>query len=151
MALKVGLDLVEVAPNQTPPVCRIMDYGRFKYIQGKKKKESQKASRAASRAKEVRLSPVTSENDLESKIRTVRKLLYQGAKVRVLVRFRGRQRAHPEIAMQVLRKVAEGLSDDAKMERPPQMEGRAISIVLSPLPGLKSRIKKPNTEAEITV
>jgi len=132
MAEGEGLDLVEVGPNQSPPVCRILDYGRFKYIQGKKQREARKVSRSASKQKEVRLSPVMSDNDIETKIRMTKNLLSEGAKVRVFVRFRGRQRAHPEIAMKVLRKVAEGVATVAKLEKPPGMEGRVLSIVLAP-------------------
>jgi translation initiation factor IF-3 len=132
MAEGGGLDLVEVGPNQSPPVCRILDYGRFKYIQGKKQREARKVSRSASKQKEVRLSPVMSDNDIETKIRMTKNLLSEGAKVRVFVRFRGRQRAHPEIAMKVLRKVAEGVATVAKLEKPPGMEGRVLSILLAP-------------------
>ena len=132
MAEDEGLDLVEVGPNQSPPVCRILDYGRFKYIQGKKQREARKVSRSASKQKEVRLSPVMSDNDIETKIKMTKNLLSEGAKVRVFVRFRGRQRAHPEIAMKVLRKVAEGVAAVAKLEKPPGMEGRVLSILLAP-------------------
>lgn len=132
MAEEEGLDLVEVGPNQSPPVCRILDYGRFKYIQGKKQREARKVSRSASKQKEVRLSPVMSDNDIGTKIRMTKNLLSEGAKVRVFVRFRGRQRAHPEIAMKVLRKVAEGVATVAKLEKPPGMEGRVLSILLAP-------------------
>jgi translation initiation factor IF-3 len=132
MAEEQGLDLVEVGPNQSPPVCRILDYGRFKYIQGKKQREARKVSRSASKQKEVRLSPVMSDNDIETKIKMTKNLLSEGAKVRVFVRFRGRQRAHPEIAMKVLRKVAEGVATVAKLEKPPGMEGRVLSILLAP-------------------
>ena len=132
MAEGEGLDLVEVGPNQSPPVCRVLDYGRFKYIQGKKQREARKVSRSASKQKEVRLSPVMSDNDIETKIKVTKNLLSEGAKVRVFVRFRGRQRAHPEIAMKVLRKVAEGVATVAKLEKPPGMEGRVLSILLAP-------------------
>ena len=132
MAEEEGLDLVEVGPNQSPPVCRILDYGRFKYIQGKKQREARKVSRSASKQKEVRLSPVMSDNDIGTKINMTKNLLSEGAKVRVFVRFRGRQRAHPEIAMKVLRKVAEGVATVAKLEKPPGMEGRVLSILLAP-------------------
>ncbi|MGA0274716.1 MAG: translation initiation factor IF-3 [Dehalococcoidia bacterium] len=132
MAQDEGLDLVEVGPNQNPPVCRLLDYGKFKFIQNKKQREARKVSRNASKQKEVRLSPVMSENDIETKIRMTKSLLAEGAKVRVFVRFRGRQRAHPEIAMKVLRKVAEGAASVAKLEKPPGMEGRVLSILLAP-------------------
>jgi translation initiation factor IF-3 len=132
MAEELSLDLVEVGPNQNPPVCRLLDYGRFRYMQSKKEKEARKASRTASQQREVRMSPVISENDIQSKIRVVKGLLEEGAKVRVAVTFRGRQQSHPEIAMRVLRKVAEGVKDQAKLERAPTMEGRALSIMLAP-------------------
>ena len=151
LAASSGLDLVEVGPNQNPPVCRVMDYGRFKYIQGKKDKESLKASRAAIKVKEVRLSPVVSENDLNSKMNIAKGLLFQGAKVRVLVRFRGRQNAHPEIAMNVLRKFAEGLSEYSKLERPPTKIGRSINIVLNPIPGIKNKSSNENIETGVSV
>ena len=139
MAEDEGLDLVEVGPNQTPPVCRLLDYGRFKFIQGKKQREARKVSRSASKQKEVRLSPVMSDNDIETKIKMTKNLLSEGAKVRVFVRFRGRQRAHPEIAMKVLRKVAEGVATVAKLEKPPGMEGRVLSILLAPSATSKER------------
>ena len=145
MAEDEGLDLVEVGPNQRPPVCRLLDYGRFKYIQGKKQRESRKISRSASKQKEVRLSPVMSDNDIETKIKMTKNLLGEGAKVRVFVRFRGRQRAHPEIAMKVLRKVAEGVATVAKLEKPPGMEGRVLSILLAPSAGSKERERQEKT------
>ena len=139
MAQDEGLDLVEVGPNQNPPVCRLLDYGRFKFIQSKKQREARKVSRSASKQKEVRLSPVMSDNDIETKIKMTKNLLAEGAKVRVFVRFRGRQRAHPEIAMKVLRKVAEGVATVAKLEKPPGMEGRVLSILLAPSAQQKER------------
>ena len=132
LAEELGLDLVEVGPNQNPPVCRILDYGRFRYMQSKKEKEARRASKGASQQREVRMSPVISENDIQSKIRIVKGLLEEGAKVRVAVTFRGRQQTHPEIAMRVLRKVAEGVKDFAKLERAPTMEARSLSIMLAP-------------------
>ncbi|MCI0834712.1 MAG: translation initiation factor IF-3 [Chloroflexi bacterium] len=150
MALDEGLDLVEVGPNQNPPVVRILDYGRFKFIQSKKQREARKISRSASRQKDVRLSPVMSDNDIETKIRTTKNLLGQGAKVRVFVRFRGRQRAHPEIAMKVLRKVAEGVASVAKLEKPPGMEGRVLSILLAPSPQQKERERQQKASTVAT-
>lgn len=132
LAEEQGLDLVEVGPNQSPPVCRILDYGRFKYIQSKKEKEARKASKGSTQQREVRMSPVISDNDVQQRIKVVRKLLDEGAKVRVAVVFRGRQQTHPEIAMRVLRNVAEGVKDVAKLERAPTMESRALAIILSP-------------------
>jgi len=148
MAREEMLDLVEVGPNQNPPVCRILDYGRFKFIQGKKQREARKVSRSASKQKDVRLSPVMSDNDIETKINITKNLLAEGAKVRVFVRFRGRQRAHPEIAMKVLRKVAEGVAPVAKLEKPPGMEGRVLSILLAPSVQQKGRVRQQGAELE---
>jgi len=132
LAFEAGLDLVEVGPNQNPPVCRIIDYGRFRYIQNKRDKQSKRSSRSVSQ-REVRIRPRISENDIQSKIRTVKSLLSQGSKVRVSVMFRGREQTHPEIGIKVLRKVAEGVKEDAKLERAPAMEARSLSIILAPL------------------
>ena len=147
MAQDEGLDLVEVGANQNPPVCRLLDYGRFKFIQSKKQREARKVSRSASKQKDVRLSPVMSDNDIQTKIRMTKNLLGEGAKVRVFVRFRGRQRAHPEIAMKVLRKVAEGVASVAKLEKPPGMEGRVLSILLAPSPQQKERKRQNKASA----
>ena len=135
LADEEGLDLVEVAPNQSPPVCRLLDYGRFKFIQAKKAKEARRASRGTNQQREVRLRPRISDNDIQSKIRTVKGLLAEGAKVRVAVLLRGRENTHPEVAMKVLRRVAEGVASEARLERPPTREARSISIVLAPVAG----------------
>lgn len=145
LAEELSLDLVEVGPNQNPPVCRLLDYGRFRYRQSKKDKEARKAARGASQQREVRMSPVISENDINSKIRIVKGLLEEGAKVRVAVTFRGRQQTHPEIAMRVLRKVAEGVKEFAKLERAPTMEGRALAIMLAPD---KTQVQQPKKEQQ---
>ena len=150
MAQDEGLDLVEVGANQNPPVCRLLDYGRFKFIQSKKQREARKISRSASKQKDVRLSPVMSDNDIQTKIRMTKNLLGEGAKVRVFVRFRGRQRAHPEIAMKVLRKVAEGVASVAKLEKPPGMEGRVLSILLAPSPQQKERERQAKASTVAT-
>jgi translation initiation factor IF-3 len=147
LAEELSLDLVEVGPNQNPPVCRLLDYGRFQYRQSKKEREARKVSRGATQQREVRMSPVISENDINSKIRIVKGLLDEGAKVRVAVTFRGRQQTHPEIAMRVLRKVAEGVKDYAKLERAPTMEGRALAIMLAPDKVLQQQQKKEQQPA----
>jgi translation initiation factor IF-3 len=132
LADEEGLDLVEVAPNQSPPVCRLLDYGRFKFIQAKKAKEARKASRGTNQQREVRMRPRISDNDIQSKIRTVKGLLAEGAKVRVAVLLRGRENTHPEVAMKVLRRVAEGVASEARLERAPTREARSIAIMLAP-------------------
>jgi translation initiation factor IF-3 len=149
LAEELGLDLVEVGPNQNPPVCRVLDYGRFRYMQSKKEKEARRASRGASQQREVRMRPGISENDVQSKIRVVKGLLEEGAKVRVAVTFRGREQTHPEIAMRVLRKVAEGVKEYAKLERAPTMEGRALSIMLAPDKLLQQQNKKDQQPAAV--
>ena len=131
LAEQEGLDLVEVAPTQSPPVCRILDYGRFKFVQSKKAKEARR-SRTRTTLREVRLRPRIGEHDLEAKTRRVRKLLGEGAKVKVSVFFRGREITHPELAVQLLRRVAEAVASEAKLERAPQMEARSLSIILAP-------------------
>lgn len=131
MAREQGLDLVEVSPNQSPPVCKVLDYGRFKFVQSKKAKEARR-SQVRTVQREVRLTPGIGEHDIDAKIRKVRGLLREGAKVKVLVRLRGRQNLHPDIAVKVLRRVAEAVAVDAKLERAPTMETRALSIVLAP-------------------
>jgi translation initiation factor IF-3 len=133
LAEQEGLDLVEVAPNQNPPVCRLLDYGRFKFIQDKKAREVRKTQRVhSSEMREIRLTPTIAEHDILSKIRSVGELLDDGAKVRVAVFFRGRQITHPELAIRVLRRVAEGVASKAKLEKPPTMEQRSLSIILAP-------------------
>lgn len=132
LAEQEGTDLVEVSPNQSPPVCRLLDYGKFKFIQAKKAREVRKTQRVRNELREVRLTPGIAEHDIQSKIRSVSDLLDDGAKVRVAVFFRGRQVTHPEIAVKVLRRVAESVAAKSKLERPPLMEGRALSIILSP-------------------
>ena len=132
MAREQGLDLVEVSPNQNPPVCKILDYGRFKFVQAKKAKEARR-SQIRTVQREVRLTPGIGEHDIDAKIRKVRGLLREGAKVKVLVRLRGRQHLHPDIAIKVLRRVAEAVAAEAKLERPPAMEMRALSIILAPV------------------
>ncbi len=132
LAEQEGLDLVEVAPNQSPPVCRLLDYGKFRFIQAKKTREVKKTQKFRNEMREVRLTPGIAEHDVESKIRSVSDLLDDGAKVRVAVFFRGRQITHPDLAVKVLRKVAEGVASKAKLERAPLMEGRSLSIILAP-------------------
>jgi translation initiation factor IF-3 len=126
-----GLDLVEVGPNQSPPVVKMLDYGRFKFVQSKKAKEARK-SQVKTELRAVRLSPKIGQHDIEAKIRKVKELLGGGAKVRVFVRMRGRENQHPEVAVKVLKKVAEAVANEAKLEKPPTVEVRAISIVLAP-------------------
>lgn len=130
-----GLDLVEVAPSSSPPVCRLMDYGKFRYEATRRERISRRGQRTktTNEQREVRLEGRIGDHDLETKIRQVRRLLGQGSKVRVSVRFRGREITHPEIGMALLRRVAESLVDDAGMEKPPSFEGRFLTMILAPV------------------
>jgi len=126
-AREAGLDLVEVAANSRPPVCRIMDYGRYKYEQ--KKKKNKQSSHAAS-LKEIKLRPGTDMHDLEFKLNNARKFLMEGDKVKVTVMFRGREMVHINRGRQQLVQVQKMLGSLAKMENPPRMEGRFMSMIL---------------------
>ena len=125
------VDLVEVAPAADPPVCRLLDYGKFRYVQTKKERESRKAQKATG-LREVRFRPAIGQHDLDSKTRIIQKLLGTGAKVKVSVLFRGRSITHPELGVGLLRRVAEGLEEESKLEKAPSMEGRMLSIILAP-------------------
>lgn len=119
------LDLVEIAPNANPPVCRIMNYGKFKYQQSKKEKESKKKQHVI-HVKEIRLRPTIDEHDIDFKMRHARKFIEQGNHLRIRILFRGRQIMHPELGEAVLQRVQKELEDIAKMEANPVREGRSI-------------------------
>jgi translation initiation factor IF-3 len=131
MAEEAGLDLVEVAPTADPPVCRIMDYGKFKYEQSKREKESRKGSKH-SELREVRMRVKIDEHDIDFKARTARKLLAEGDKVKVSVMFRAREITHPEIGRELLDRFYEKIRDVSTLERNPAMEGRMMSIIVTP-------------------
>jgi translation initiation factor IF-3 len=126
-----GLDLMEVAPNAVPPVCRIVDYGKFRYEQSKKDREARKHQKQAE-LKEVRLKPKTDDHDLEVKAKQARRFLIDGHKVKFTVRFRGREIFHPDIGREMLEQMAEDLREVATVEQRPLMEGRALSLMLAP-------------------
>jgi translation initiation factor IF-3 len=134
IARERDLDLVEVSPMAVPPVCRLMDYGRFKYEQAKRENEARKNQKTTD-LKEIRLSPRTDDHDLNVKIRKAEEFLGDGDKVKVSVRLRGRENAHPELGRQLLDKIIEALKHAAVVERPPIMEARIISMILSKAPG----------------
>jgi translation initiation factor IF-3 len=125
------LDLVEVSPNANPPVCRIMDFGKFLYEREKKDREAKKAQTKVD-VKEIRLRPKTNEHHRGFKVKDARRWLLQGNKVRVTVKFRGREMDYPEIALEDLREVAESLSDVGVIEQPPMFEGRTMLVVMAP-------------------
>lgn len=132
MARERGLDLVEVAPNAVPPVCRLMDYGKFRYEQSRKERESRRNQHVVE-LKEVRLSPKIDDHDLDTKGRQAAKFLGEGDKVKLTVRFRGREMAHTDIGMGLLVQLAEQLRSSGTVELAPKMEGRAMSMVVAPL------------------
>ncbi len=126
-----GLDLVEVAPNAEPPVCRILDFGKFMYERAKKEKEARRAQKQIE-VKEVRMRPKTGEHDIEYKVRDARRFLTAGNKVKVRVRFRGREITHPEVARDLLERVAALLADVSVVEQRPAPEGNSLLMVLAP-------------------
>jgi len=133
IARERGLDLVEVAPQQTPPVCRLMDYGRYKYEQAKKEQKAKKGQKVGLLG-EVRLRPKIKEHDLVSKARLVQRLLEEGKKVKVTIVFRGREATHPELGWTVLQKLALNLKGVAGMEKSPTIEGEDnLVVIFSPL------------------
>ena len=128
-AQELGLDLVEVAPHARPPVCKIMDFGKFKYQQRKKEKKG--GHKHASQLKELRVRPAIDTHDLSYRLDSGRRFLNQGHKVQVVCIFKGRQLAHPEHGFEVMRKVAEALADISKVESQPKMVGRRMTMLLS--------------------
>ncbi len=131
IAQEASLDLVEVAPNSDPPVCRVLDYGKFLYEKAKKDREARKAQTRIE-IKEIRLRPKTSDHHRSFKIRDARRWLGEGKKVRVRIRFRGREISYPEIALEDLQSIAKDLADIGAIEQAPSMEGRTIFMLISP-------------------
>lgn len=137
LAQEQDVDLVEVAATASPPVCRLLDYGKFRYEQSKKERESRKTHKNVG-LREVRMRPRIDQHDIDFKSRTIKRFLSEGHKVKMSVLFRGREISHPELAMNLLRKVAESLQEQAKLEKAPSMEGRSMTMVLAPM-----AVKKP--------
>jgi translation initiation factor IF-3 len=131
LAYERNLDLVEVAPNAVPPVCRLLDFGKFQYERQKKEREARKAQKVVE-IKEIRLRPRTGDHDIEVKVRQTLSFLEEGSKVKVAVRFRGREITHPEIARDQLDTFAERVGDAAIIEVQPSMEGRNLFMLMSP-------------------
>ena len=156
-ALKIaeenGLDLVKIAPGSNPPVCKIMDYGKFRFEQTKKEKEAKKNQRVIE-IKEIRMSPGIDTNDFNTKLRNGQKFLSDGDRVKVSVRFRGREMAHTEIGEVLLRDYADKCAEIAVLDKAPKLEGRNMSIFLSPKPvtppkkPAKPKAPKPAPAAE---
>ncbi len=133
MAGEAGLDLVEISPNANPPVCKIMDFGKYKYEQQKRESEARKKQKVIE-VKEVKFRPNTDTHDYEVKMRNVTKFLGNGDKVKVTLRFRGREMAHLELGRDLLNRVAEDTKEIGKIENMPKMEGRQMIMVIGPLP-----------------
>lgn len=130
-AREAGLDLVEVAPNSDPPVCKILDYGRFKFQSQKKAAEARKKQKTVD-VKEIKMRPNIDTHDYEVKMKNMRRFFDEGDKVKVTLRFRGREMAHQDLGIQLLNKVREETSDFAKVESEPRLEGRQMVMVLAP-------------------
>ena len=131
MAEEEGLDLVEVSPNVSPPVCKILDYGKLKYQEQKKASEARKRQKTVD-VKEIKMRPNIDKHDYDVKMRSVTKFIGGGDKVKVTMRFRGREMAHQELGMQVLTRVREEVDEIAKVEASPKLEGRQMMMVLAP-------------------
>ena len=140
LAYEKDLDLVKIAPNATPPVCKIMDYGKFRFEQTKKEKDAKKNQRVIE-IKEIRMSPGIGDNDFNTKLKNGQKFLNDGNRVKVSVRFRGREMAHTNIGEVLLRNFAEKCADIANLDKAPKLEGRNMSMFLSPKP--QTPPKKP--------
>jgi len=130
-AEEAGLDLVEVSPNAEPPVCKILDYGKFKYEAQKKAAEARKKQKIIE-VKEIKLRPNIDDNDYDVKMRAARRFLEEGDKVKVTMRFRGREMAHQDLGMNVLVRVRDQLDELAKVEQMPKLEGKQMIMVLAP-------------------
>ncbi|MCP4549109.1 MAG: translation initiation factor IF-3 [bacterium] len=149
MAQERGLDLVEVSPGSRPPVCRIMDFGKYKYELSKKAKEARKRQHQVT-VKEVQFRPKTDEHDYQFKVRNILRFLDHKDKVKVTLRFRGREMSHMDFAMQTFERLLEELSSLCKVEQKPKVEGRTVVMVLAPLPEAeKKRVQKAQAKDEL--
>ncbi|MFC1910199.1 translation initiation factor IF-3 [Chloroflexota bacterium] len=148
MAKKRGYDLVEVAPTATPPVCRILDYGRYKYQQEKKERDIRK-SQKVSELREIRMRPKIGEHDFQAKVRSVKKLLGEGDKVKLAIIFRGREITHSDLGWVLLKKVVESVKGEASIEKQPTMEGYRMFIILAPLTAQQIKAKEEANKEEV--
>jgi translation initiation factor IF-3 len=147
VARRNDLDLVEVAATANPPVCRLLNYGKFRYEQEKKDREAKRGQKTSS-IREIRLRPKIGEGDFDTKVRQVRKLIEDGDKVRVTVMFRGREITHPDLALKLVQKVIESLKDIAIVEASPAMDGRRMVAQLAQSPSLKAKSKEKVQEPQ---
>jgi len=146
LAEEKGLDLVEISPRAFPPVCRIMDYGKYKYEEAKKKQQARKRASTVE-TKEIKFRPKTEEHDMDFKVKHVRRFLEGGNKVRLAVVFRGREITHPQTGMKVLNRVVELCADIATVELTPNMEGRRMIMVITPKPGVVRKAQEAKKAA----
>ena len=146
LAEEKGLDLVEISPRAFPPVCRIMDYGKYKYEEAKKKQQQRKKASTVE-TKEIKFRPKTEEHDMDFKVKHVRRFLEGGNKVRLAVVFRGREITHPQTGMKVLNRVVELCADIATVEATPNMEGRRMIMVIAPKPGVVRKAQEARKAA----
>ncbi len=142
-----GLDLVEVAPTSRPPVCKIMDYGKFRYEQSKKERQARK-NQGGSTVKEVKYHVNVEEHDYETKMRHIRDFLAEGHRIKCTLIFRGRENAHKDLGFVVLQRVANDLQDVAKIDQSPNLMGRFLTMVLAPKPGAKAAAKAAEAKKE---
>jgi translation initiation factor IF-3 len=151
-AQEANLDLVEIAPNAQPPVCKIIDYGKYRYDQTKREKEGKKAQHQV-KVKEVKVKPNIDEHDFYTKLKQARLFIEKGNKVKVTCMFRGREMAHPELGQKVVQNFCKGLEDIAQVEAPPKLMGRSLIGILAPAPAKssvksKAPVKKEKTDAK---
>ena len=148
LATEKGLDLVEVAPAANPPVCRLLNYGKFRYEATRKERQSRKfnKTKTTNQLREVRMKTRIGEHDRLSKTRMVKRLLSQGSKVKVSVMFRGREMQHPQIGMELLKYVADDLQEDAMLDKAQGFEGRSLTMILAPSAALKKEILNKDKE-----
>lgn len=147
MAQDAGLDLVEIAPNAEPPVCKIIDYGKFRYDQTKREKESKKAQHQV-KVKEIKLKPNIDEHDFQTKLKRAQDFLEKGNKVKITCMFRGREMAYPQLGQRVVGRMCEGLQEVAHVEAPAKMMGRSMICVLAPQPAKGKKKEKLDAKNE---
>jgi translation initiation factor IF-3 len=141
LAKQVGLDLVEISANARPPVCRILDYGKYQYEQSKRQKENKAKASSASKLKEVKFRVRIEEHDYMTKLRHAEEFLYHGAKVKISLMFRGRENEHKDLGIKVVSRAAKDLEHIATPDSEPRLAGRHVNLVISPLPASKRRLK----------
>ena len=151
-AEEADVDLVEIAPNAKPPVCKIMDFGKYRYEQSKKRDEARKKQKQV-QIKEIKFRPGTDEGDYQIKMRNIRRFLTDGDKVKVTLRFRGREMAHQNLGAKLLQRVEEDLAEEAQVEQRPKMEGRQMVMMIAPKKAVKGnkaeKTEKPEKTEEI--